>query len=74
MQRKMLSRQILEVLVVIMVLAVLFYFSIVLKIWVAENKLVFNIFKSESGLVLIGIAIVVILLYLFKDFLTGRKK
>jgi hypothetical protein len=67
-------RSIIEIIVVLLILASLFYFSLVIKIFVAEHKIIFNVFEYEGVNVYILIALIAILVILFKDLVNFLRK
>ena len=60
-------RNIIEIMTVILILMILFYFSLVVKIFIAEHKIIFNIFEYEGLHVYIGIAIIAVIVVLLRD-------
>lgn len=67
-------RSIIELTVVILILAFLFYLSLVVKIFVAEHKIIFNVFEYEGINVYIVIALIAVLIVLFKDLTNILRK
>jgi isoprenylcysteine carboxyl methyltransferase (ICMT) family protein YpbQ len=68
------ARGILELIGAVLVLSILFYLSLVVKIWVAEHRFELNVLKSSSGRDFIIIAIAVTLYYIGRELLNYWKK
>ena len=63
MKDKPTIREALEAVVILSIIGVMFYFILILKVWVAENRLEINIFKTESGRFLIYLLMAFVLFY-----------
>ena len=56
-------REALEGVIFLFFFSIFCYFILVLQVWVAENKLEINIFKTKSGRLFIFVLVVFVLFY-----------